>query len=274
MQDLTLHPQTKRQLELAVARQPQALILHGSFGVGLHTIARALAIEISDKHNVLEILPDEKGSIKIEVIRQLYNQTRTKRSKKLVIVIDNADAMLAPAQNALLKLLEDTPKNSVFLLTTHYPQLMLPTIRSRAQEIDVLPVNQEQTLEFIKAKETLDKTKQPQILFLALGLPAELHRISENEGYLTERVRQMGEAKAFLAMPVYEKLAYIYKLPNDRTAAFTLLQDIMRIIETTLRSRPDPAMAALLQKLLQTEEKLHSDGHVRTQLLNFAVSTG
>lgn len=272
MKNLTLHPQTKRQLELVVDRQPQALVLHGKEGVGLRTVARGLALQLSDKHNVLEITPDDKGSIKIDIIRQLYSQTRTKRSKKLIVLIDNADAMLAPAQNALLKLLEDTPKNTIFLLTAHYPQLMLPTIRSRAQEIDMRPATNTQTLSFIRMNEALDKTKQPQILFLARGLPAELHRLTENQEYLEQRISEMKEAKTFLAMPLYEKLVYIYKLPSDRAAAFTLLRDIMRIIETTLRSRPDPAIAKLLEKLLKAEQRLHNDGHVRTQLLSLAVS--
>jgi DNA polymerase III subunit delta' len=273
VQNLTLNPQTKKQLELAIIRQPQVLILHGKLGVGLHTIANAMALKISDKHNLLEIMPDDKGNLKIDAIRRLYNQTRTKRDKKLVILIDNADSMLAPAQNALLKLLEDTPKGCVFLLTTHHPQLLLPTVRSRAQEIDVLPISSQQTSIYLKDKAELDITKQPQVLFLAGGLPAELYRLIENEEYFDTRVRQMSEAKAFLAKNLYEKLITMYKLPSDRSAAFTLLQDSMRIIEMTLRSRPDPNMATLLQKLLSTEQKLHSDGHVRTQLLNFAVST-
>jgi DNA polymerase III delta prime subunit len=273
MQNLSLHPKTKRQLELTLDKQPQVIILSGNVGVGLYTIAHNVALKISDKHNILPLLPDDKGTIKIDTVRQLYDHTRAKRNNILVILIDNAEEMLAPAQNALLKLLEDTPKNTVFILTTHHPQLILPTIHSRAQHIEVLPLSTKQTLELVNSK-NVSKDKQPQILFLAAGLPAELHRLSEDKDYLAERARQMGQAKAFLEKPLYEKLVLIYTLPADRSAAFTLLQDIMHIAKTTLVSHPKPRVAKLLDSLLETEHKLYNDGHVRTQLLNLAVHIG
>lgn len=263
MKHLALHPKTRDQLERLATKQPQALLVRGKAGVGLYTIARTLALAISDKHNVLEITPDDKGAIKIDVIRQLYGHTRAKRDSTLVVLIDNADVMLAPAQNALLKLLEDTPKNTVFLLTAHLPQQLLPTIRSRMEEVDILPITSDQTATF---------TTNPQLLFLGQGLPAELHRLLHDETYLALRAQQMREAKDFLTKSLYEKLVIIYKLPSDRQAALTLIQDVMHIIAVTLKTRPDPKQASLLKNLLQTEQRLHNDGHVRTQLMNLAVN--
>jgi DNA polymerase III delta prime subunit len=269
---LVLHPKTKQQLELSVKRSPQVLLLHGKKGVGLRAIAREVAHEISDQNNTLEISPDEKGSIKIDTIRQLYSQTRTKKAKKMIIIINDADAMQAPAQNALLKLLEDTPKDTLFILATHYPQILLPTVRSRAQETDILPITKEQTARFISKAGTFDDAERAQLLFLAQGLPAEISRLSENQEYRDRRIQEMSGAKNFLAKPLYEKLVFIYKLPNDRTAALSLLEDCMHIIQTTLRLRPGTKLAWLLQDLLSAEQKILNDGHVRTQLLKLAVS--
>lgn len=272
MNDLALHPKTKQHIELYLKKQPQVLILHGKNGVGLFTIASKISLEITNKHSVLHIAPDDKGVIKIDIIRQLYGQTRTKRATKLFVLIDNADAMLAPAQNALLKLLEDTPKNVVFLLTAHHTQLLLPTIRSRAQEIEVLPLTPKQTLEFLKKFQGLDETKQPQLLFLGTGLPAELYRLTNDQEYFSLRSQQMSKAKDFLAKSLYEKLVIIYKLPNDRSTALTLNQDAMHIIDNTLRIRPKVELASLLEKFLDADYRIRSDGHVRTQLLRLAVS--
>lgn len=272
MNELSLHPRTKLQIELHLKRQPQVLVLHGKNGVGLYTIASKMSLEMTGKHNVLHIAPDDKGAIKIDTIRQLYGQTRAKRTAKLVILIDNADAMLAPAQNALLKLLEDTPKNVVFLLTAHHTQLLLPTIRSRAQEIEVLPLSPKQTLEFLQKSKDFDKTKQPQLLFLGEGLPAELYRLTNDQEYFSLRSQQMSKAKDFLAKSLYEKLVIIYKLPNDRSTALTLNQDVMHILNSTLRARPKAELASLLVKFLDTDNRIRSDGHVRTQLLRLAVN--
>src|SRR5262249_13190916 len=48
-----------------------------------------------------------------------------------VVIVDDADAMMAAAQNALLKTLEEPPSTSVFILVSSRPDTLLPTIRSR-----------------------------------------------------------------------------------------------------------------------------------------------
>ena len=52
-----------------------------------------------------------------------------------VAIIDCADDMNTNAANALLKTLEEPPKNTVFLLISHNPQSLLPTIKSRCREL-------------------------------------------------------------------------------------------------------------------------------------------
>ena len=51
------------------------------------------------------------------------------------VVIDAADDMEKPAANALLKMLEEPPANCVFLLVSHAPGRLLPTIRSRCRNL-------------------------------------------------------------------------------------------------------------------------------------------
>lgn len=54
-----------------------------------------------------------------------------------VILIHPAEAMNAAAANALLKKLEEPPPNILFLLVTHRWQEILPTVRSRCQQISM-----------------------------------------------------------------------------------------------------------------------------------------
>ena len=56
-----------------------------------------------------------------------------------IVLIYPAEAMNPAAANALLKKLEEPPENVVFMLVTHQAQHLLPTIRSRCQQI-VMPV--------------------------------------------------------------------------------------------------------------------------------------
>ncbi len=52
-----------------------------------------------------------------------------------VVIVDSADEMNLNAANALLKLLEEPPANTVMLLVSHQPSRLLPTIRSRCRTL-------------------------------------------------------------------------------------------------------------------------------------------
>ena len=52
------------------------------------------------------------------------------------VVIDSVDDLEASAANALLKMLEEPPANCLFLLVSHVPGRLLPTIRSRCRRLD------------------------------------------------------------------------------------------------------------------------------------------
>src|SRR6185295_16561830 len=51
--------------------------------------------------------------------------------RRRVVILDDADMLVPAAQNALLKVLEEPPPSSVFVLITARPDMLLPTVRSR-----------------------------------------------------------------------------------------------------------------------------------------------
>ncbi len=57
-----------------------------------------------------------------------------------ICVVDAADDLNPNAANAILKMLEEPPTRSVFLLLAHRPGLLLPTIRSRCRRLDLPPL--------------------------------------------------------------------------------------------------------------------------------------
>jgi len=54
-----------------------------------------------------------------------------------IVIVDAADDMNASAANAILKRLEEPPAKTVFLLISHAPGQLLPTIRSRCRRLDL-----------------------------------------------------------------------------------------------------------------------------------------
>lgn len=57
-----------------------------------------------------------------------------------IAIIDAADEMNLNAENALLKILEEPPAHSLFLLISHQPGRLLPTIRSRCRTLHLKPL--------------------------------------------------------------------------------------------------------------------------------------
>jgi len=68
-----------------------------------------------------------------------------------VVIVDSADDMNVNAANALLKRLEEPPEKTLFLLLSHSPGRLLPTIRSRCQMIRLAPLDETDMAEALGA---------------------------------------------------------------------------------------------------------------------------
>ncbi len=93
--------------------------------------------------DVVVIEPGDSGSIKIEPIRDVIDQAgyRPFEGRRRVVIIDEADAMVPQAQNALLKTLEEPPSASVFMLVSSMPDALLPTVLSRCPRLRFAPLS-------------------------------------------------------------------------------------------------------------------------------------
>lgn len=76
-----------------------------------------------------------KRNISVAQIRGMQRRlnTRPTLGARRAIIVDPADDMETSASNALLKSLEEPPQGTFFLLVTHRPSRLLPTIRSRCR---------------------------------------------------------------------------------------------------------------------------------------------
>ena len=104
-------------------------------------IARILA-ESEPRLVVVRKSFDEKrktfrSSIRVDEVRQLktFFSLSVSDGGGRVAIIDCAEDMNINAANALLKTLEEPPKDTIFLLVSHNPQSLLPTIKSRCREL-------------------------------------------------------------------------------------------------------------------------------------------
>jgi DNA polymerase-3 subunit delta' len=91
-------------------------------------------------HPDVKVVSPDGLFIKIDQIRGIQHDMSYKpRYDKgfRVTILENAEKMTQEAQNSFLKLLEEPPRNVVFILVTGNPQGLLPTVRSRCQLIRV-----------------------------------------------------------------------------------------------------------------------------------------
>lgn len=126
---------------LSTKKVPHAILLCGDSGCGKTTLARILRKELGcHSTDFLEInAADVRG---IDTIRDIKNRMYlSARNKSRIWLIDEAHKLTNDAQNAFLKMLEDTPDHVYFILATTDPNKLIKTIRTRCSKFELSPLN-------------------------------------------------------------------------------------------------------------------------------------
>lgn len=138
-------------------RVARFLVTHGRDGQAatLDDAGDAAAGRLVDAGNHPEILrlarqPKDKAkelarNITIEQVRQMIRRLHLSLSLGdwRVIIVDAVDDLETDGANALLKTLEEPPAKTLFLLVSHSPGRLLPTIRSRCRLLRFQPVDRD-----------------------------------------------------------------------------------------------------------------------------------
>jgi DNA polymerase-3 subunit delta' len=95
-------------------------------------------------------------NISVDQVRELSDlfDLSPAMSEWRVAVIDTIDELEPSAANALLKMLEEPPPNSIFLLVSHAPGRLLPTIRSRCRRLDFQTLGDDAMTSVLEAQAT------------------------------------------------------------------------------------------------------------------------
>jgi len=153
---------------LDAARLPSGIMLHGPRGIGKATLAFDIAREVfartgdeSPEHvaaqvaagaypnlRVLRKAARETGkgfytAIRVEEVRGLIEESRMTRGRAgfRIVIVDAIDDCNPSSANALLKILEEPPAETLFLLISPRPGGLLPTIKSRCHAVALRPLS-------------------------------------------------------------------------------------------------------------------------------------
>jgi len=223
IRDVLGQERAKRFLKrlLYLDKVPHAILLSGMEGIGKAALARELAIMLNclnperfescdacasclkmrgGYHPDLLWVRSEGASIKLDQIRELKQRVafRPFEGKWRVLIIENAQDLREEAGNALLKLLEEPPKQNLFILTVLEPQMLLPTIVSRCCHIRLQPLEGPLIAHYLAETHGLSASQAQKIAGLAEGsldrarLLAEPQRIAHMNEVLGS-VSKVGE---------------------------------------------------------------------------------
>lgn len=176
---------TSLQNMLKKGNAPHTYLFVGGSGCGKTTIARILATDLGCNGNDYREInaADFRG---IDSVREIIQSSKYKplEGKCKVYMIDECHKLTADAQNAMLKVLEDTPDHVYFILATTDPQKLLATVKSRAVQYTMNPLSDREMLRLLKItikkeEEEVDKQVIEQIIQDSMGHPRAAMNILE-----------------------------------------------------------------------------------------------
>lgn len=95
-----------------------------------------------------------RRSIRVEQVRDLNRRfiTHPTFSSRRIVILDGAEYCEVSTSNALLKLLEEPPQGTIFILITHAPGRLLPTIRSRCRTLRFSGLSEDRMTSVLRAR--------------------------------------------------------------------------------------------------------------------------
>ena len=242
LSDMLMHPNVQAEFEHLAQAFPHALLLSGVQGVGVHAVADRLVaglLRISSEnleHPYLLMIKPEKGVITIESVRRIHDFLARKvpgrEEIRRIVYISDAETITKPAQNALLKNVEEPPEDTVIILTSSNHQALLPTILSRVATIHVSQPDEEATVSYFE-KQGYQTEEIRKAIARWGALPEVLQQKLANVGGDDEA---MSRAKELLRADVYGRLLLINDLSKDRVRAVEICQCLIAISSAAMKS--------------------------------------
>lgn len=153
-------------------RFPQALVIEGEDGIGKKTLAKliAAALVCRGENKPCKACPQCRkayegvhpdiseysgsggaNSFHIDTVRDIIRDVyiRPNEASRKIYILENAHTMSIPAQNAILKVLEEPPEYVVFILTVRSKSMLLDTVLSRAVTVTLEGVDCKEGAAFI-----------------------------------------------------------------------------------------------------------------------------
>jgi DNA polymerase III subunit gamma/tau len=235
---------------LKTGKVPHTILFTGGSGCGKTTLARIMRDKLECGPNFHEIdAATNNGIDMVRDIRQRINLAPI-NGKCRIWLIDEAHELTSKAQNAFLKILEDTPRHVYFMLATTDPAKLLPTIKTRATEIKCATLTHTQVCDLVN-----DICKK------------EKRELTEE---VVERIATAAEGSARLALNILHSVLQSEDEDQQLKAITALSQkenafEIARLL--VKQGTKWPEMAKLIKQVAPTDSDAEG---IRRMILSYA----
>jgi DNA polymerase-3 subunit delta' len=257
-----------RMARLVLAhRDPLAASVQRADNLGVdpeNPVARRIKAGAHGGLLVLQRTPNDKGVMRTVITVDETRETITFFGSTAaaegwrVCIVDTVDELNPNAANALLKTLEEPPRQSLFLLVSHVPGRVLPTILSRCRRLSLRPLA---TTEVIQAASRATG--------LAIDEPSLLEAAEAAEGSVARALTLLGGDAVKLHHRTAALLASLPRVDprelhalgdalggSDKVALATFVDSIDRWVGARLRTEDPNADLPRLARLAEVWEKI------------------
>lgn len=265
-------------------RIPNAMLFWGPGGVGKSLAAHEMAKAVNCKErrddacdqclqcrkvdhgnhpDVRVVVPTGTSryikTAKISEINEICS-LRPYESEWRTVIFQDADRMNTTAQNHFLKMLEEPPGRTLFILLSEYPRELLPTIRSRCQGVRFRSLRPETVSALLKRERDLSSEKAASLAALSQGrMDRALELVdSDKRDVALHVVAKLREG----ADPVELSEQFAKKLATQR-------KEIEAAIDAELNINSDETVGAEDKQALKDLRLAHTTAAVRRGILDY-----
>lgn len=218
----------------------------------------------------------KEKEIKTEEIKKLQKEFSLTSfgTNYRVAIIRSAQKMNISAQNSLLKILEEPPKNSILILVVENEKKLLPTILSRCQIVrfNLLSDNEMESM----FSDKIENRKE--IIFWSFGRPGLAHKFLENKAEIVDRLELAREFRLLFSSELNEKFFLVEKISKNTPSLLQkmdfwimILRQIIFRKETLLNIPPGKALK-LIENIEESKKIISTtNSNVRLVLENLVI---
>jgi DNA polymerase-3 subunit delta' len=234
------------------------------------------------------------GMIKVEQVRNLERSLSLspyEAKYRIALLLDFQQAN-ANSQNALLKTLEEAPRQVILLLTADSAENLLPTIASRCEILRLRPISVDHLEAELKSRWNLDTKRASLFAHMANGRVGKAVQFTDQPEFLENRKALLDDLARLLTSSRRERFTYTETLARNRDGVrlalqtwFTYVRDLLLLVngsdsEITNLDRKEELIdltgkldgATVLQMVNAVDQALaalESNGHLRLLLDTF-----